>query len=127
MPNAARETDPRRSAELNAMQEPAGDSEPRRHGMELHANRLAILGQLSASIVHEVLQPIGATRTNAEAALHLLEHQPPDLDERCGGFVLSQSHVGSSWPMRLTMPLTSAENSLWTRCAVSMTSSSVSF
>jgi C4-dicarboxylate-specific signal transduction histidine kinase len=49
--------------------------------MELHANRVAILGQLSASIAHEVIQPIGATLTNAEAALHLLGHQPPNLEK----------------------------------------------
>src|ERR1700759_3324731 len=84
MPNAVRETDPRRSEELNIREEPAGDSEARGHENHTemaHANRVAILGQLSASIVHEVLQPIGATHTNAEAALHLLGHQPPDLEK----------------------------------------------
>ena len=71
-------------AELNIPAEPGCDSEPHCHEsqMELaHANRVAILGQLAASIVHEVIQPIGATRTNAEAALHLLGHQPPDLEK----------------------------------------------
>lgn len=46
-----------------------------------HANRVAILGQLSASIAHEVIQPIGATVTAAQAALRWLERQPPDLEE----------------------------------------------
>src|ERR1700756_4810346 len=46
-----------------------------------HANRVAILGQLSASIAHEVIQPIGATASNAQAATRLLGHQPPDLEE----------------------------------------------
>jgi C4-dicarboxylate-specific signal transduction histidine kinase len=45
-----------------------------------HANRVAILGQLSASIAHEVVQPIAATVINAEAALRLLGRQPPDLE-----------------------------------------------
>jgi C4-dicarboxylate-specific signal transduction histidine kinase len=46
-----------------------------------HANRVAILGQLSASIAPEVIQPIAATVTNAEAALLWLGRQPPDLEE----------------------------------------------
>jgi C4-dicarboxylate-specific signal transduction histidine kinase len=46
-----------------------------------HANRVAIRGQLSASIAHEVIQPIGATVSNAQAALRLLGRQPPDLEE----------------------------------------------
>ena len=46
-----------------------------------HANRVATLGQLVASIAHEVNQPIAATVTNAEAALRWLNAQPPDVDE----------------------------------------------
>ena len=34
-----------------------------------HANRVAAMGQLTASIAHEIKQPIAATRTNAAAAL----------------------------------------------------------
>jgi PAS domain S-box-containing protein len=50
--------------------------------MELaHANRLATTGQLTASIAHEVNQPIAATVTNAQAALRWLGHRPPDLEE----------------------------------------------
>jgi PAS domain S-box-containing protein len=50
--------------------------------MELaHANRVATMGQLTASIAHEVNQPITATIGNAEAALRWLAHQPPDLKE----------------------------------------------
>lgn len=46
-----------------------------------HANRLATMGQLAASIAHEVNQPIGAARNNAHAALHFLDRDPPDLEE----------------------------------------------
>jgi PAS domain S-box-containing protein len=46
-----------------------------------HANRVATMGQLSASITHEVKQPIGAARNNARAALNFLDNDPPDLDE----------------------------------------------
>src|SRR5436190_23564814 len=46
-----------------------------------HANRVATVGQMTASIAHEVNQPIGALVTNAYAALRFLSAQPPDLDE----------------------------------------------
>jgi PAS domain S-box-containing protein len=50
--------------------------------MELaHANRVATMGQLSASITHEVNQPIAAAITNAHAALRWLGARPPDLEE----------------------------------------------
>jgi PAS domain S-box-containing protein len=45
-----------------------------------HANRVATIGQLTASIAHEVNQPVGALVTNAQAALRLLRAEPPDLD-----------------------------------------------
>jgi PAS domain S-box-containing protein len=53
-------------------------------GMQLelaHANRVATIGQLTASIAHEVRQPIAATATNAAAALRWLGAQPPNLEE----------------------------------------------
>ncbi len=47
--------------------------------MELaHANRVTTMGQLTASIAHEVNQPIAAAVTNAQAALRWLARQPPD-------------------------------------------------
>jgi predicted ATPase/signal transduction histidine kinase len=46
-----------------------------------HANRVATMGQLAASIAHEVNQPIAATVTNANAAIRWLGAQPPQLDE----------------------------------------------
>ncbi len=50
--------------------------------MELaHANRVTAMGQLTASIAHEVNQPITAAVINAEAALRWLGAQPPDLEE----------------------------------------------
>jgi PAS domain S-box-containing protein len=63
----------------------AAEASTRRHRemeMELaHANRVATVGQLSASIAHEVNQPIGAAVTNAHAALRWLGATPPNLDE----------------------------------------------
>ena len=50
--------------------------------MELaHANRVATMGQLSASIAHEINQPIGATITYADAGLRWLGANPPNLEE----------------------------------------------
>jgi len=50
--------------------------------MELaHANRVATMGQLSASIAHEINQPITATITYADAALRWLGARPPNLQE----------------------------------------------
>jgi C4-dicarboxylate-specific signal transduction histidine kinase len=46
-----------------------------------HANRVATMGQLTASIAHEVNQPIAAAATNAQAALRWLGARPPDLEE----------------------------------------------
>ncbi|SDD96367.1 PAS domain S-box-containing protein, partial [Cupriavidus sp. YR651] len=46
-----------------------------------HANRVATIGQLGASIAHEVKNPIAATVTNAKAALRWLGAQPPDVEE----------------------------------------------
>ena len=50
--------------------------------MELaHVNRVATMGQLTASIAHEVKQPITAAVTNAQAALRWMSAEPPDFGE----------------------------------------------
>ena len=46
-----------------------------------HANRIATMGQLTASIAHEVNQPIAALLTNAETAVRWLARQPPNLEK----------------------------------------------
>jgi signal transduction histidine kinase len=46
-----------------------------------HANRVATMGQLTASIAHETKQPITAARTYAAAALRFLDKSPPDVAE----------------------------------------------
>jgi C4-dicarboxylate-specific signal transduction histidine kinase len=46
-----------------------------------HMQRVTALGELTASIVHQVNQPIAGTVTNADAALHWLAADPPDLKE----------------------------------------------
>src|SRR6202048_3579350 len=46
-----------------------------------HANRVATMGQLAASIAHEVNQPIAATVTNAQAALRWLHAGSSHLEQ----------------------------------------------
>jgi PAS domain S-box-containing protein len=46
-----------------------------------HITRVTTLGELTASIAHEVNQPIAAVATNAAAGLSWLEAEPPNLDE----------------------------------------------
>ena len=46
-----------------------------------HMSRVTTFGQLTASIAHEVTQPIASSRNNARAALNFLDRQPPDLSE----------------------------------------------
>jgi C4-dicarboxylate-specific signal transduction histidine kinase len=45
-----------------------------------HANRVATMGQLTASVAHEVNHPIGATIMNAQTALRWLDRPTPDLE-----------------------------------------------
>lgn len=46
-----------------------------------HANRVTTMGQLTASIAHEINQPIAAVVSNAQAALRWLDMQPPNPQE----------------------------------------------
>ena len=46
-----------------------------------HATRLTTMGELTASIAHEVKQPITAAVTSAQTALRWLEAQPPELGQ----------------------------------------------
>ena len=46
-----------------------------------HMNRQATAGQLSASIAHELNQPLGAILNNAEAAALIIDSPSPDLEE----------------------------------------------
>src|ERR1700756_1263381 len=46
-----------------------------------HINRVSTMGELTASLAHEIKQPIGAAVTNAEACVRLLDRDQPDLPE----------------------------------------------
>jgi PAS domain S-box-containing protein len=46
-----------------------------------HLTRVMTMGELAASIAHEINQPLAALATNSSACLRWLVHQPPNLDE----------------------------------------------
>ncbi len=46
-----------------------------------HINRVSTMGELTASLAHEIKQPIGAAVTNAEVCVRLLDRAQPDIGE----------------------------------------------
>jgi PAS domain S-box-containing protein len=59
------------------------DEQRRYHQIQLelaHANRIATIGQLSASIAHELNQPLTGIITNCGTCLRMLTGDPPNLD-----------------------------------------------
>ena len=64
----------------------ATDIEDRKRAEQLqaelaHANRVSTMGELVASISHELAQPITVTTAHAKASLRWLQRDPPDLTE----------------------------------------------
>jgi PAS domain S-box-containing protein len=50
--------------------------------MELaHVTRMTMMGEITASIAHEVNQPLAAVTTNGNACLRWLAREPPNLEE----------------------------------------------
>ncbi|MBV9431792.1 MAG: PAS domain S-box protein, partial [Hyphomicrobiales bacterium] len=46
-----------------------------------HVNRLSMMGELTASLAHEILHPIATARNNARAAIRFLDKSPPNMIE----------------------------------------------
>ena len=64
----------------------ANDIEDRKDAEQLradltHASRVSTMGELVASISHELAQPITATTNDAKASLRWLQRDPPDLTQ----------------------------------------------
>jgi PAS domain S-box-containing protein len=64
----------------------ANDIEDRKRAEQLqadltHASRVSTMGELVASISHELAQPITITTAHAQASLRWLQRDPPDLTE----------------------------------------------
>jgi C4-dicarboxylate-specific signal transduction histidine kinase len=45
-----------------------------------HINRVSTLGEMAASLAHEIKQPIAAAITSANSCMEWLAHEPPNLD-----------------------------------------------
>jgi C4-dicarboxylate-specific signal transduction histidine kinase len=61
------------------------EAEARRQREELaHALRVTTLGELAASLAHEISQPLAAIVSNAQAARLVLASEPRDENELCG-------------------------------------------
>src|SRR5262249_31653997 len=45
-----------------------------------HINRVSMMGELAASLSHEILHPIATARNNARAGMRFLEMSPPNLN-----------------------------------------------
>jgi PAS domain S-box-containing protein len=46
-----------------------------------HMNRVSMMGELAASLSHEILHPIATARNNARAAMRFLDMTPPNMEE----------------------------------------------
>jgi C4-dicarboxylate-specific signal transduction histidine kinase len=76
--NVCRDITERKRAEAETRE---NDRRYREMQMDLaHANRVAAMGQLTASIAHEVNQPLAPVIANAEACLRWLDRGTPDLE-----------------------------------------------
>ena len=70
------------TAQRGCASQAIGSGQRKRASADLaHANRVATMGELAASIAHEVKQPVAAARTNAETARRWLCCQPPNLEK----------------------------------------------
>ena len=61
-----------------------------------HATRVTMLGELAASIAHEVNQPLAAITTLGEAGLRWLRRDTPNLEEACNAFEAMASNARRS-------------------------------
>jgi predicted ATPase/C4-dicarboxylate-specific signal transduction histidine kinase len=68
--------------DLAEREELARESAQRYHDVQMqlaHVNRMTTLGQLSASIAHEINQPLSGIHTNASTCLRMLAADPPNV------------------------------------------------
>jgi C4-dicarboxylate-specific signal transduction histidine kinase len=77
-----------------------------------HLMRVSMLGELSGAIAHEVNQPLTAIMSNAQAALHLLKKEPPDLPEVTEALkdIVSEDNRASEVIQRLRMLMKKGES-----------------
>src|SRR5262249_2926007 len=67
---------------LDITERKLAELEAQKHRQELaHVSRVSIMGELSASLTHEVNQPLSAIFANTQAAQRLMAADQPDLPE----------------------------------------------
>ena len=76
-----------------------------------HLSRVAMLGELSGSLAHELNQPLTAILSNAQAAQRFLKHDPPRLDkiDEILADIVSSDHRAGAVIQRLRMLLRKEE------------------
>lgn len=67
-------------ANISARRQAQAEIEEQRRQLA-HLGRVAVLGQLSGALAHELRQPLAAILANADAARHLIEREVIDVDE----------------------------------------------
>jgi signal transduction histidine kinase len=84
-----------------------------------HINRVNMMGELAASLSHEMNQPITAVIGHAHAAKTWLGRQPPDLEGRDRGGCPRPPELVEPWPavLRRRRLLTVPLHTLAARCA----------
>jgi len=81
----------------------AKDALHRAHAELAHMTRLTTLGELAASIVHEVRQPISAVVTDGDSCLRWLGREPPEMGEvkACVGRMIANARRTDQVVVRL--------------------------
>jgi C4-dicarboxylate-specific signal transduction histidine kinase len=75
-----------------------------------HVNRVATMGQLAASIAHEIKQPLAGAITNAEAGLGWLARHPPNVEKACNSlcYIIEDGNRASEVIERIRALMTNA-------------------
>jgi C4-dicarboxylate-specific signal transduction histidine kinase len=100
--NTERKEAVREHAESEAMRE-AEEALHRAQAELVHVSRATTLGQLAASIAHEITQPLTAVMANASACTRFLAAEPPNLVEavEAASQIVSDAHLATEIIQRI--------------------------
>jgi C4-dicarboxylate-specific signal transduction histidine kinase len=100
--NTERKEITRERAESDAMRE-AKEALQRAQAQLVHVSRATTLGELAASIAHELNQPLTAVMANASACTRFLAAEPPDLVEavEAASQIVSDAHLATEIIQRI--------------------------
>ncbi|MGY4310707.1 histidine kinase dimerization/phospho-acceptor domain-containing protein [Bradyrhizobium sp. JR3.5] len=90
-------------------------------------NRVSMMGELAASLSHEILHPIATARNNARTGMRFLEMNPPNLDEarEALGCVVRDADRAKDIVGRIRTQINKAPPHLLQRWSLGITCSSV--